>query len=102
MIADGERFDSGADFDHNARAFVPQNGGEKPLRIRARQSVGVGVAHAGGFDFDHDFARARAFDIDLFDCERRARLARHGGDGFHFWFSPVCGFRVRRRRQAVA
>jgi hypothetical protein len=62
-----QRRHAGADINHDARAFMAQDGREHTFRVRARQGVVVGVADAGGLDLDQDFARARALQVNGFD-----------------------------------
>jgi hypothetical protein len=73
VVAGLERGDALADFQHHARAFVAEDGGEQSFRVGAGQRVGVGVADAGGLELHQHFAGARAIEIDGFDRERSSR-----------------------------
>ncbi len=74
---------AGANVDHDARAFVAEDGGEQPFRIGAGQGVVIGMANAGGLQFDQHFARLRAFKVNIVDRQRRAGLPCDCGFGFH-------------------
>ena len=71
------------DFADNPGAFMAEDGGEKPLRIKPIQRVGIRVANASCHDFDQDFAGFGAIQINGFDGERLFRLPSHGGARFH-------------------
>jgi len=89
VIALLQRRNAGADVDHDACAFMPENRRENTLRVGARQRVVVGVAYPGGLDFDQHFTEFRAVQIDGFDAQRDAGFPGNCGFGFH-------GDRMRR------
>ncbi|MNQ60962.1 hypothetical protein D3C85_752630 [compost metagenome] len=72
MVAGLERGDAFADFDHHARAFVAQHGGEQALGIIAAQREGIRVADAGVRDLHQHFAALRGRDVDFNDFQRLA------------------------------
>src|SRR5262249_4190876 len=53
------------------------------LRVGAGQGECIGVADAGRHDSNEDFAGLRAFEIDLLDAKRLARLPCHRSSCFH-------------------
>ncbi len=71
------------DVDHDARAFVAENGREQAFRIGAGERELVGMADAGRLDLDQDLARFRSIEIDRFDRERCTCLVCDGGFDFH-------------------
>ena len=71
-----------ADFTHNARPFMAEDGGEKPLRIQPIQGIGIRVADPCRHDFDQNFPRLGAGQIHRFD-----------GKGF-FGFPSHCSARL--------
>ena len=74
---------TGADLDHDARAFVAEDRGEGALGVGARQREFVGMADAGGLQFHHHLAGPRAFEVHLHDLKRLPGLDRDGCAGFH-------------------
>jgi hypothetical protein len=78
--------DARADIDHDAGAFMAENGREDAFRVRARQGVVIGMANAGGLDFDQHLARLRAFELDFLDRQRFPRLPCNRCLGFHVLF----------------
>ena len=74
MVAGTKRRHARAGLDHHARALMPEDRGEKPLGVLARERVGVGMTYAGRFDLDQHFALPGAVEIDGFDLERSAGL----------------------------
>ena len=78
VIAPLDAGHAGADIDHDARAFVSENGGKETLGIGARQRELVGMTDAGRLDLDQNFTSLRAGEIDLRDLER---LSCGDGDG---------------------
>jgi hypothetical protein len=78
-----ERRHAGADVDHDARAFMAQDGREDAFGVGARERVVVGVADAGGLDLDQHFAELRALQVHGFDGEGLAGFPGDGGFGFH-------------------
>jgi hypothetical protein len=83
VVALLERGHAGADVDHDARAFVAEDGREDAFRVGAGERVVVGVADAGGLDLDQHLAELRSFEVDGFDGQRLAGLPGDGGFGFH-------------------
>src|SRR5690606_4417094 len=83
VVARRHTGDAFADLDDDARALVPQHGGEDAFGVIASQGEGVGVADAGMGDPDQDLALAGRFDVDLDDLQGFAGLEGHGGAGFH-------------------
>src|SRR5690606_14080705 len=83
VVARRHTGDAFADLDDDARALVPQHGGEHAFGVIAAQGEGVGVADAGMGDPDQDLALAGRFDVDLDDLQGFAGLEGHGGAGFH-------------------
>ncbi|MCY1166999.1 hypothetical protein D9M73_69550 [compost metagenome] len=83
MVAFLERGDAGADVDHDACAFMAQDGREYAFRVGTRERVVVGVADAGGLDLDQYFAETRAVEVHGFNGEGSARFPGYGGFGFH-------------------
>ena len=92
MIARLEGGDAGANFDNNARAFVTQDRGEKPLWIGTGQGEFIGVANAGGLDLDQNLACFGAFEVYVHDFERFAGLNGDGGAGTHAVISLLVFF----------
>ncbi len=74
---------AGADVDDDARALVPEDDGEEPLRVAAGTSELVRVAHAGGADFDEDLARLGAVEVDGLDDEGFTGFVGDGSAGLH-------------------
>jgi len=83
VVAGLERGHARAAFEHDAGAFVAEDGGEEALGIGAGESEGVGVAYAGRLDFDEDFAGPGTFEVDGCDFERIAGLVRDCSFYFH-------------------
>jgi hypothetical protein len=70
VVARLEAGHAGPDFEHDAGAFVPEDRGEQPLGVSARQRERVGVADAGRPDLDQHLSPAfGAFEIELDDLE---------------------------------
>src|SRR5471032_1253344 len=75
--------DARADVDHDARAFMAEDGREQTLRISAGQGVVVGMANAGRPQFDQDLAPPRSCQVYFFYRQRFAGTPRNGCFGFH-------------------
>ena len=88
MIARLQRCHPGADFTHDAGAFVTQNAREYPFAVKPVERVGIGVAHTGRHNFDQDFTGARAFEIDFDNFQWLFGLERDSGAGFHETILP--------------
>ena len=76
MVARLHAGDAGPDLQHDAGAFMPEDGREQPLGIGARERELVGVADAGGLDLHQDLARLRSLELDVLDDERLACFVR--------------------------
>jgi hypothetical protein len=76
------------DIDHDASAFVAQDGREQAFRVGAGQREIVGVADARGFDLHQHFAGFRPVQLDLGNRQRLALVECDGGTGFHGGFPP--------------
>ncbi|MOA00527.1 hypothetical protein D3C78_1198970 [compost metagenome] len=72
VVAGLERGHAFAHFDHHARAFMAQHGGEQAFGIVAAQREGVGVTDAGVRDLHQHFAALRRRDVDFNDFQRLA------------------------------
>ena len=90
MIAFFDRCDAWTDVDDNAGAFVAEDGGKQPLRIRAGKREFVGVADAGRFDLDQNFAGARAVELHRRHFQRLAGRVGHGGANIHAILARFC------------
>ena len=83
MIAGRYAGDAGADFAHDARAFMAEHAGEKAFGIESVERVGIGVADAGGHDLDQHLACLGPFQVELDDFERLLRGEGDCSAGFH-------------------
>jgi len=87
MVAGRDRFHARAGFDHDAGAFMAEDGGEDAFGVFAAEAEGVGVADAAGFDLNQNFPGFRPPDFDFFDAKRGAGFPGDCGFGFH-WAAP--------------
>ena len=83
MIARRHARHATADLDHHPGALVPEDGGEQPLGILAREGEGIGMANAGGLDLDQHLAGPWAVEIYGLDAERLACAGRQRRTNLH-------------------
>src|SRR5262249_44701489 len=81
--------DARPDIDHDARAFMAQDGRKQAFRIGTGQGEFIGVADAGRLHLDQHFPGLRAFQIDILDHKRLAGGNGKGGTNFHLSTSVV-------------
>jgi hypothetical protein len=72
-----------ADFDHDARALVPQDRRKQPFGVVAGQRKGIRMANPGRLDFDQDFPGPWAFELNDFYFKRGSRTVRDRCTYFH-------------------
>ncbi len=82
MIARLHARHAGADFTHDAGAFMTEDRGEETFRVETRQGVLIGVADTGRLDLDQHLASLRSVQVELDDLERFLRLEGDSGAGF--------------------
>src|SRR5690606_22132016 len=80
--------DPRADIDHDASAFVAQNGREQTFRIGTRKREVVRVADARRLDLDQDLPFFRALEVELDDFEWLGLFERDGGARLHLSAPP--------------
>ena len=74
---------AGAHVDHDARAFVAEDGGEQAFGVGATERVVVGVADAGGLDLHQHFTELGALQVHGLNRQRGTCFPGNGGLGFH-------------------
>ncbi len=87
--------DARPDIDHDAGAFMAENGGKEPFRIGAGQGEFVGVADAGRLDLDQHLEGLRPLELHRLDAEWLAGLEGHRRAHIHS-VSPVLPNSERR------
>ncbi len=91
MIAHRHRSNTGADFHHDAAAFVAEDGRENAFRVSAGQGIGVGMANASGDDADQHFAGLGRRDIHFDDIQWLTGGPGNSGAGFNHGTTPGSG-----------
>ena len=77
MIAHFQRGDALAHLDHNASAFMAQNGWENPLRIIARARELIRVTQPRCLNLNQNLARLRTLKVHFHNLQRLTRRHRN-------------------------
>ena len=89
VIALFEAFDTLANIDHNARAFMAKDSRENTFRVSARAGELIRMTQAGSLDFDEDLTFFWTVEIDITDFKWFSGFKCYSSARFHGSFPPV-------------